>query len=168
MEDLVTEINALEFAAFKAEGEPSDIRWQQAEKVAKALDTMSTRDLAAKWLKADGSTYSHAHVAFTARAWAIWGSSTIVDRPRFYDAYNSDEVRGKVTVETVEVPTPFSELVEKVRGAALSVQERLDEDDPDVQDFEVRTFDDIIEILADLKARTHRLQRNLRVVSMNG
>jgi phage N-6-adenine-methyltransferase len=92
--EFVAVINELEAQADAAETQPSDIRWEQARQVAAALDAgMTTRQLAAEWQKSDGSSYGHAHVAFTAKAWRVYYSRQ--DRPLFYEAYNSPEVRGK-------------------------------------------------------------------------
>ncbi len=89
-------INELEAQADAAETQPSEIRWEQARQVAAALDAgMTTRQLAAEWKKADGSSYSHAHVGMTARAWRAFGNHGFQDRPTFYAAYHSPEVRGK-------------------------------------------------------------------------
>lgn len=94
VDEFVASINELEAQADAAETQPSDIRWEQARQVAAALDAgMTTRQLAAGWRKSDGSTYKHAHVAFTAKAYRVYYSRQ--DRPLFYEAYNSADVRGK-------------------------------------------------------------------------
>lgn len=94
VDEFVAAINQLEAQADAAETQPSEIRWEQARQVAAALDAgMTTRQLAAEWKKADGSSYGHAHVAFTAKAWRVYQGRQ--ELPSFYAAYHSPEVRGK-------------------------------------------------------------------------
>jgi len=96
--EAVAEINALELEVAAAEQEPSKLRYEQASRVWLALDNgMSTRKLASQWMKPGGGTYSHVHVAYTAKTWDVWGvnySEQSSDCPTFYAAYNSAEVRG--------------------------------------------------------------------------
>jgi hypothetical protein len=90
--DHIAAINALEIAVLRPEGEASAKRWAQAD-VAAALDAgMSTREHAAQWRKRDGGTHSHAHVAYTAKAWRLFGGVNEVDTP-WLQAFHSDEVR---------------------------------------------------------------------------
>lgn len=97
--EIIEAINALEVEAFRAESEPSDIRWEQAKRVAEALASgMSTRQIAAKWRRADGEPYSDSHVRWVVKAWQVFGAYLSTQRPRWNDAYNSDAVRGKVHV----------------------------------------------------------------------
>jgi hypothetical protein len=94
VDQFVAAINELEAQADAAETQPSDIRWEQARQVAAALDAgMTTRQLAAEWKKADGSTYAKTHVIYAAATWRKFGHYS--DRPNFYAAYNSADVRGK-------------------------------------------------------------------------
>jgi phage N-6-adenine-methyltransferase len=96
VDEFVAAINELEAQADAAETQPSDIRWEQARHVAAALDAgMTTRQLAAEWRKSDGSTYAKTHVIYTAGSWRAFGHYSDQDRPLFYAAYNSPEVRGK-------------------------------------------------------------------------
>ena len=88
----IAAINALEADIQRPEGEASEKRWVQARHVAEALEGMSTRELAAKWKKPGGGTYSHAYVAYTAKTWELFGAVNLVDTS-FYVAFNSDEVR---------------------------------------------------------------------------
>lgn len=107
MREVVTErlilINRLELQAYEAEGEPSDVRWEQAELVAAEVEETSTRKVAKGWLNPKtGNPYSHKHVHRVARAWAAWGVAyRPQERPRWYDAYNSPEVRGKSDAENL-------------------------------------------------------------------
>ena len=90
--EAVAAINNFEKLTDVPEGEASEIRWEQSEAVAKALDAgMTMRKLAESWLKSDGTHYSATHVAFVSKAHSVYYSKQ--DRPRWYDAYNSDEVR---------------------------------------------------------------------------
>lgn len=92
--EVVAVINGLEVDVDKPEGEASEIRWKQAEQVAKALESgMTTRKLAAGWKRVDGTSYKKDHVRFVAKCWYEFGDYSRQDRPRFYDAYNSDQVR---------------------------------------------------------------------------
>lgn len=96
VDEFVAAINDLEAQADAAETQPSEIRWEQARQVAAALDAgMTLRHLASEWKKADGSTYSKSHVDRTARTWRAFVPYRGQDRPSFYEAYNSEEVRGK-------------------------------------------------------------------------
>jgi phage N-6-adenine-methyltransferase len=96
VDEFVAAINELEAQADAAETQPSDIRWEQARQVAAALDAgMTTRQLAAEWKKADGSSYSPIHVSYTAKTWREFVHYSVQDRPLYYAAYNSPEVRGK-------------------------------------------------------------------------
>lgn len=91
VEDLLTR----EVLAYDNEVEPSTHRWEQARDVALLVERgWSLSKIAARWEKADGSgTYTKQHVHFVNRAWQVWGTVNYSLRPRFYDAYNSDEVR---------------------------------------------------------------------------
>lgn len=51
------------------------------------------RELAAQWRKPGGGTYSHPHVIYTARTWELFGGNLVTTS--FYEAFNSDEVRGR-------------------------------------------------------------------------
>jgi phage N-6-adenine-methyltransferase len=96
VDEFVAVINELEAQADAAETQPSDIRWEQARQVAAALDAgMTTRQLAAEWKKSDGSSYSPIHVSYTAKTWREFVHYSVQDRPLYYAAYNSPEVRGK-------------------------------------------------------------------------
>lgn len=93
--EAVSAINALEEQADIPEGQASDVRWAQAEKVAEALEAgLSTRKLAASWLRSNGEPYSESHVRLVAKTWASFGAYLSTQRPRWNDAYNSPEVRG--------------------------------------------------------------------------
>lgn len=93
--EAVAEINRLEIAADESEADASAVRWEQADRVVKALeDGMTQQELADNWKRADGTTYSQQHVSFvkkTHEEFYYLGSN----RPRWNDAYHSDEVRGK-------------------------------------------------------------------------
>ncbi len=93
----IEQLNELEAMAYEAEGEPSDIRWEQARLVAELNDEgISTRAIAAEWLNAEtGEAYTKTHVAYAAKAWRMFGNLSCQDRPRWNTAYNSPEVRGK-------------------------------------------------------------------------
>jgi hypothetical protein len=96
VDEFVAVINELEAQADAAETQPSDIRWEQARQVAAALDAgMTTRQLAAEWQKADGTRYSQSHVMNTSKTWRAFEHYSVQDRPLYYTAYNSPEVRGK-------------------------------------------------------------------------
>lgn len=91
--EAVSTINALEAQADTQEGQASEVRWEQAEKVVAALDAgMSTRDLAARWVRPNGEPYSYKHVQFVAAVWRRFGNLGS-QRPRWNEAYHSDEVR---------------------------------------------------------------------------
>ena len=92
--EAVAAINDFEKMATAAEGEPSDIRWEQSQAVAKALDAgMTQQKLADGWKKADGTTYSQPYVSYVAKAHNLFYNYSYNDRPLWYDAINSDEVR---------------------------------------------------------------------------
>jgi hypothetical protein len=96
VDEFVAAINELEAQADAAETQPSDIRWEQARQVAAALDAgMTVRQLAAEWHRADGRPYSPMHVQYTAKTHRMFVHYSVQDRPLYYEAYNSPEVRGK-------------------------------------------------------------------------
>lgn len=88
----IAAINRLELEADIPEAEASDVRWLQAERVVEALASgLTQQQVADGWHRIDGSAYSQTHVSFTAKTWNHYYYSN--NRPRWYDAYNSDEVR---------------------------------------------------------------------------
>jgi phage N-6-adenine-methyltransferase len=92
--EYVSLINTLETKADRPEAEASDVRWEQAEQVAKAIDEgMTHQRVADNWQRHDGSTYSKTHVVFVKKSWDEFGYLGN-QRPRFNDAYHSPEVRG--------------------------------------------------------------------------
>jgi len=94
----VEAINRLELEADIPETEASGVRWQQAEKVVEALESgLTQQQVADGWRRVDGTTYSQAHVSWTAKTWRVYNYSD--NRPRWYDAYNSDEVRKSAHVK---------------------------------------------------------------------
>jgi phage N-6-adenine-methyltransferase len=96
VDEFVAAINELEAQADAAETQPSDIRWEQARQVAAAHDAgMTTRQIASGWHKSDGTSVSQSHVMNTLKTWRIFEHYSVQDRPLFYTAYNSTEVRGK-------------------------------------------------------------------------
>lgn len=113
-EDPVAVINDLEMEAFEAEGESSDIRWQQAEAVVAALGRgMTLRQLAHEWVNVDtGQPYSLTHVSYVAKTWRAFVHLSEQDRPRWNTAYNSELVRGSKANE----PEPDDEPDEALPG----------------------------------------------------
>ena len=106
--EVVAVINSLEVDADRPEGEASDIRWEQARQVVEALDTMTQQKIADNWKRADGSSYSQQHVSFVKKTWDYYLSSN--DKPRWNEAYNSDEVRKPSKAESDPVePGPLPE-----------------------------------------------------------
>ena len=93
----VAAINTYEQKADVPEAEASDVRWEQARLVVEAIqDGVQQQKLADNWKRVDGRTYSATHVTFVKKAYEAFYYSK--ERPRWYDAYNSDEVRGKTHV----------------------------------------------------------------------
>lgn len=129
--EAVAEINQLEVAADESEADASAVRWEQAERVAKALDAgMTQRKLADYWKRPDGTSYTHVHVGFTAKTWRTFGNLSYQERPRYNEAYNSDDVRGKLPTAHVSQNTGETEWFtppEYIR-AALSVMGSIDLD----------------------------------------
>jgi len=83
----IREINALEERIVTAEDDADAMLWEQARQVVEQLKSASTRKIAAQWINTrTGETYSHQHVALTARVYSV--KFTLQPRPRFRDAYN--------------------------------------------------------------------------------
>lgn len=103
--DYIKTINDLEEQAAQPEAEASEVRWLQAEQVVEALDSgMSQQELADHWVKPDGeTTYSQSHVKWVKKTWETFKYYSTEERPRWYDAYNSDEVRKGRTAEDSDV-----------------------------------------------------------------
>lgn len=92
--EIVAAINQLETVATESELAASDTRYEQAKKVVEALDSgMTQQQVADVWERADGTSYSQQHVSFVKKAHEEYYYSS--NRPSWYEAYNSDEVRGK-------------------------------------------------------------------------
>ena len=103
--EAIAPINLLEAKADIPEGEASDIRWEQAEKVVAALKAgMRQQKLADNWRRPDGTSYSREHVKFVAKAWGVFG--TLSTKPRWNEAYNSPEVRKATPTEWPESSPP--------------------------------------------------------------
>lgn len=106
--DAVAEINSLEIAASESESRASDIRWEQATRVVKALNGgMTQQKLADSWKRPNGTTYSQQHVSFVAKTWTYYLGSK---RPPWNEAYHSPEVRGNNKTE------PGADLPQEVAG----------------------------------------------------
>ncbi len=88
----VAAINTYEAKADAPEAEASEFRWLQAEKASAAQDAgMSQQKIADNWERLDGTTYSQSHVKWVLKTWDVF--STLGTRPRWNEAYHSDEVR---------------------------------------------------------------------------
>lgn len=125
----VAEVNSIEEQAKAPEAAASELRWKQAERVVAALDAgMTQQRLADNWKKPDGSAYSKMHVSYVAKTWRVFGKLKFTDRPKWNEAYNSDEVRGGTTKSKAHVsqnsgenewytPTHIIDVAREVMGA---------------------------------------------------
>lgn len=92
-DEAVAAINELELRADKSEAEASDRRWEQAERVVELLDVhgWTQKQVAKSWKKPNGKPVTQGYVSRVAKLGREYYLSNT--RPRWNEAYNSDEVR---------------------------------------------------------------------------
>ena len=82
-------LTKLDRQAVAAEDSAEEVRWRQAEEVARRLAAGETqRAVAADWLNTKtGKPYTHRHVQVVNGLWEKFGYLGSQDRPAFGDAY---------------------------------------------------------------------------------
>lgn len=88
------ELVDLEVGADVDNANESEKRWRQAELVVGLLDDgMTQQAVADAWRRPDGTTVDQSHVSRVLKTWNTFYDLSHNDRPRWNEAYNSDEVR---------------------------------------------------------------------------